>query len=104
MPLLLFTLEHDPGPAWNHDLPWREQDLAAHFAFQRHLAERSLLVGAGPRPDAPGSGLMLIRAADEAEARRLATEVDGSVAGGVLSVTVRPWAVVNGDLVGTGEA
>jgi uncharacterized protein YciI len=99
MPTQLFTLEHRPGPAWNHDLPWPEQDFGAHFAFQQHLAERGLLVGAGPRPDRPGHGMMLVRAADEAEALRLATEVDGSVASGLLEVTVRPWLVVNGSVL-----
>jgi uncharacterized protein YciI len=104
MPTLLFTLEHEPGPAWQHGRPWQEQDFSAHFAFQQYLAERGLLVGAGPRPDRPGHGMMLIRAADETEAGRLATEVDGSVAGGLLKVTVRPWLVVDGPGLGTGKA
>jgi uncharacterized protein YciI len=94
-PQLWFTLEHSPGPAWRDELPWPKQDFAQHFAFQALLLERGLLIAAGPRPDAPGHGMMVIRAADADEAVRLATVEDGSVANGLLEVTVRPWLVVN---------
>ena len=92
-----FTLEHSPGPAWRHDRPVSGNDLTEHFAFIGLMRERGLLVAAGPRPDKPGThGMTVLRGVDAAEAERLATEEDKSVAGGLLSVTVRPWRVVLG--------
>jgi uncharacterized protein YciI len=89
-----FTLEHSPGPAWSPGVATGEQDLSEHFAFISMLAERGLLVGAGPRPDKDGHGMTIIRGVDADEARRLATEVDNSVVHGLLVVTIRPWLVV----------
>lgn len=92
-----FTLEHSPGPAWDHGVPTSGQDLSEHFAFIGMLRERALLVGAGPRPDRDGHGMTIIRGVDAGEARRLATEADNSVVHGLLVVTVRPWRVVIGE-------
>lgn len=92
-PEVWFTLEHEPGPAWRHDLPPFGQDFTEHFAFISLLRGRGLLVAGGPRPDDPGHGMLVIRGVDEAEARQLATTQDLSVVHGLLRVTVRPCLI-----------
>jgi uncharacterized protein YciI len=94
-PEVWFTLEHEPGPAWRHDLPPLGQDFTEHFAFISLLRERGLLVAGGPRPDDPGHGMLVIRGVDEAGARQLATRQDMSVVHGLLRVTVRPWLIAS---------
>jgi uncharacterized protein YciI len=61
------------------------------------MHEAGYLVAAGPLTDAAGEGMTILRLSGPgglAEARRLATEEDASVAGGFLAVTVRPWQVM----------
>jgi uncharacterized protein YciI len=89
-----FTLEHRPGPAWRHDLAPSEQDMTEHLEFLDLLRRRGLLVAGGPRPDVPGTGMLLIRGVDADEAQRLATVEDQAVVHGQLAVTVRPWRIV----------
>jgi uncharacterized protein YciI len=89
-----FTLEHRPGPAWRHDLAPSEQDMREHLEFLDLLRRRGLLVAGGPRPDEPGTGMLLIRGVDADEAQRLATVEDQAVVHGQLAVTVRPWRIV----------
>jgi hypothetical protein len=69
---------------------------------------REILVDADPaaafegtvtrwEPPAPGEGMTILRLPGPgrlAEAARLATEDDASVAGGFFAVTVRPWQVM----------
>jgi uncharacterized protein YciI/uncharacterized protein YndB with AHSA1/START domain len=71
--------------------------FAEHVAFLQRRAEAGELVAAGSLDDADGEGMTVLRLAGEDrldEARRLATEDDASVAGGLFEVTVRPWRVV----------
>jgi uncharacterized protein YciI len=68
-----------------------------HLAFLRQMAEAGYLVAAGPLADRPGEGMTILRLPGEgrlAEATRLATEDDPSVASGFFTVEVRPWRVV----------
>jgi uncharacterized protein YciI len=61
------------------------------------MREAGYLVLAGPLGDAPGEGMTILRLPGPgrlAEAARLATEDDASVAGGFFAVTVRPWQVM----------
>jgi uncharacterized protein YciI len=61
------------------------------------MAEAGYLVAAGPLPDGPGEGMTILRLPGEdrmAQATRLATEDDLSVASGFFTVEVRPWRVV----------
>jgi uncharacterized protein YciI len=95
-----FTLEHRPGPAWRHDLAPSEQDMREHLEFLDLLRRRGLLVAGGPRPDQPGTGMLLIRGVDADEAQRLATVEDQAVVGGQLAVTVRPWRIVTDQTAG----
>jgi uncharacterized protein YciI len=92
------ALLHRPGPAAPatgslfEDPRFRE-----HVAFLNRMHEAGYLVAAGPLTDAAGEGMTILRLSGPgglAEARRLATEEDASVAGGFLAVTVRPWQVV----------
>jgi uncharacterized protein YciI len=74
----------------------RDPRFAGHLAFLARMREAGYLVAAGPLSDADGDGMTILRlpGADQvAEAVRLATEDDASVAGGLLAVTVRPWQV-----------
>ena len=63
------------------------------------MREAGYLVLAGPLGDTAGEGMTILRlpgAGRFAEATRLATEDDASVAGGFFTVTVRPWEVMMG--------
>ena len=67
-----------------------------HAAFLGSLFERGWLVAAGPLDDAPGHGMTVIRVPDGVSANdveQVATQDDPSVAGGLFSVSVRPWSV-----------
>ena len=68
-----------------------------HLAFLRRMDEAGYLVAAGPLADRPGEGMTVLRLPGEdrlAEATRLATEDDVSVASGFFTVEVQPWRVV----------
>ncbi|WP_200961248.1 SRPBCC domain-containing protein [Phycicoccus sp. Soil802] len=91
-----FALHHRPGPGladggsvFAHPL-FRE-----HVAFLHRLRERGWLVAAGPVDAANGAGMAVVHIPVGAgpELDELARTDDGSVTGGVLSVTVQPWDV-----------
>ncbi len=91
-----FALHHRPGPALSdggsvfaHPL-FRE-----HVAFLHRLQKRGWLVAAGPVDAAHGAGMAVVRipAGAGAELDELTRTDDGSVTGGVLTVTVQPWDV-----------
>ena len=68
-----------------------------HVAFLNRMREAGYLVLAGPLGDADAEGMTILRLPGPgrlAEATRLATEDDASVAGGFFAVTVRPWQVM----------
>lgn len=92
------ALFHEPGPAApTEGTIFDDPRFAWHAEFLGRMREAGYLVAAGPLPDAPGAGLTVLRlpGAGQAEkARKLATEDDQSVAGGLLAVTVRPWQVL----------
>jgi uncharacterized protein YciI len=92
------ALLHRPGPAAPAEgAIFDDPRFAWHVEFLGRMREAGYLVAAGPLPDEPGAGLTVLRlpGAGQAEkARKLATEDDRSVAGGLLAVTVRPWHVL----------
>jgi uncharacterized protein YciI len=92
------ALLHKPGPAAEPGLSiFAQPQFREHAAFLQRMASRGYLVAAGPLPDEDGSGMTILRlpGADRlAEAARLATEEDPSVASGFFTVTVRPWQVM----------
>jgi uncharacterized protein YciI len=74
-----------------------DERFGDHLAFLKRMAAAGFLVAAGPLSDRPGDGMTILRLPGEgglAEATRLATEDDASVASGFFSVEVRPWRVV----------
>jgi uncharacterized protein YciI len=91
-----FALRHRAGPAVpDGESVFAQPAFAEHVAFLRRLDSRGLLVAAGPLPEEPGSGMTIVRVppGDDVDVRELATRDDLSVAQGLLSVEVAPWAV-----------
>ncbi|GAA4356719.1 SRPBCC domain-containing protein [Angustibacter luteus] len=92
-----FALQHLPGRLAPSDGPLMQHPLfAEHVAFLGRLAADGLLVAAGPLTDEAGAGMTVIRVRPEdgdVDVERLATQDDRSVAGGLLTVRVRPWRV-----------
>lgn len=90
-----FALIHRPGPAVpKGTLVFADPGFRDHLAFVESLAERGLLVAAGPFPDEPGAGMTIVRVGDpELNVDALARTSDAAVVAGVLSVEIRPWAV-----------
>jgi uncharacterized protein YndB with AHSA1/START domain/uncharacterized protein YciI len=92
------ALLHQPGPtAPAEGTIFDDPRFALHVEFLGRMREAGYLVAAGPLADEPGAGMTVLRlpGSGQAEkARKLATEDDKSVAGGLLAVTVRPWQVL----------
>ena len=91
---VVLVLRHTPAPGVVN--PFEEPLFAEHGKFLAGLRERGVLVGAGPFPGT-GEGMTIVRvrgAEEAAEMVHSAHYEDGSVTGGVLEVTVRPWVVM----------
>lgn len=76
------------------------ENLQEHLAFQCGLERRGIMFGAGPfwadnEEDWHGEGMVIIRAASLAEAKRIAAE-DPMHSSGARSFTVRPWLLNEG--------
>ena len=92
------ALLHRPGPdAPAQGTVFDDPRFAGHVAFLHRMRDAGHLIAAGPLTDTPGHGMTILRlpGANQLEqATRLATQEDSSVAGGLLTVTVRPWQVM----------
>ena len=92
------ALLHRPGPAAPRTgSVFEDPRFGEHVAFLTRMRDAGYLVLAGPLGDADGEGMTILRLPGRdqvAEATRLATEEDTSVAAGFFTVTVRPWQVV----------
>jgi uncharacterized protein YciI len=92
-----FALMHRPGPALAPgESIYTNPAFVEHVAFLTRLYERGMLVGAGPLTDEPGAGMAIVRVRPEhgdVDVATLATTDDLCVAGGYLTVEVRPWNV-----------
>ena len=92
------ALLHTPGPQAPRDGSLFETPgFGEHVAFLQRMAQAGFLVAAGPLGDEPGAGMTVLRlpgAGRLADARRLATEDDLSVATGFFDCQVRPWNVM----------
>jgi uncharacterized protein YciI len=92
------ALLHRPGPSAPQDGSlFDDPRFAEHVAFLNRMREAGYLVAAGPLADEDGAGMTILRlpgAGQHGHAALLATRDDAAVAGGLLSVTVRPWQVM----------
>lgn len=89
------VLEHTLGAAAGESSAFTHPLFAEHRAFLDTLAEDGVLVAAGPLPDALGTGQTIIRVPESSVADYIArAEQDGSVAGDLFVLRVRPWQVV----------
>jgi uncharacterized protein YciI/uncharacterized protein YndB with AHSA1/START domain len=92
------ALLHRAGPAAEPGVSiFAQPQFREHVGFLQRMASQGYLVAAGPLPDEDGAGMTILRlpgAGQMAEAIRLATEEDASVASGFFTVTVRPWQVM----------
>jgi len=91
------ALLHRPGPSAPEGSLFDDPRFAGHVAFLNRMREAGYLVAAGPLADEDGAGMTVLRLPGEGQfghAALLATRDDAAVAGGLLSVTVRPWQVM----------
>lgn len=91
------ALLHSPGPAAPATGLFEAPLFREHVAFLSRMRERGYLVAAGPLGDTAGEGMTVLRLPGPdaiAEATRLATEDDQSVARGFFTVRIRPWQVM----------
>jgi uncharacterized protein YciI len=92
------ALLHRPGPeAPRTGSLFEDPRFGQHVAFLNRMREAGYLVLAGPLADADGEGMTILRLPGPGRlgtAIRLANEDDASVAGGFLTVAVRPWLVM----------
>jgi uncharacterized protein YciI len=92
-----YALMHRPGPALPDGTSiFATPEFGEHVAFLNRMKQRGLLVAAGPLTDEDGAGMTVLRVTSDhgdVDVEELATTDDLCVAGGFLSVTVRPWQV-----------
>jgi uncharacterized protein YciI len=75
--------------------------LAEHLDYMIGLERQGKLFASGPFGDgAKGDGMTILRAADEAEARDIASR-DPFVVNGIRTFTIQPWTVMEGSLTFT---
>lgn len=91
----LFALALAPGRAWKPGRPFSEQGLRPHFDYWMALFREGRIATAGPV--GTDSGLVLLRAPDQAAAEAILA-ADPAIAAGIFTGTVRPYAppMVNG--------
>lgn len=84
--------------------PGLAEVLAEHLEYQIALERAGKLFGAGPLTDigadAPESGLIILKAKDEAEARALA-DADPFHKAGLRSYTLKKWRLNEGSMTVT---
>ena len=90
-PLHQFVVLLKRGPNWIPGKSASEQPLQNHGKYLKDLMDKGSLQFAGPFLDDSG-GLVLLNAANESEARRIATHDPGVVAG-ILEPDIRPFEI-----------
>ena len=78
------------------------ENIGPHLEFQHRMEPEGVYVAAGPHwaddeETWEGEGLIVVRAKDLADARRIAEE-DPMHASGARSFTVRPWLINEGTI------
>jgi uncharacterized protein len=72
--------------------------LADHLTYMIGLEREGKLFASGPFGDGTtGDGMTIVRADDEAEARRIAMQ-DPFVVNGIRTFKIQPWTVMEGSL------
>jgi uncharacterized protein YciI len=90
-PLRQFVVLLKRGPNWIPGKSGSEQPLLKHAKYLKDLMDKGSLQFAGPFLDDSG-GLILLKAADESEARRIATH-DPAVVEGILEPDIHPFEI-----------
>lgn len=85
----LFVITYRPGPAWRTGGPIHEQALGPHVAYVTQLMAQGRVHGGGPFVGSDG-GMMILRAADRAEAEATA-QADPAVTAGVFTHQIEQW-------------
>lgn len=89
----LQVVVHEPGPAWQPGIAFREQrGVEHHIATMRGWLEEGRLVMGGPFLDAEGGGMAVV-AFDSLEAADAAAQADRAVRDGLLRARTREWLV-----------
>lgn len=84
----LFLILYRAGPAWEPGAPMAEQGLLEHFYYMRDLHQQGRILLAGPVGE--DGGLVVLRAADQAEAERVIGD-DPAVTAGKFVGTAAPF-------------
>ena len=85
----LFALILAPGPAWKAGRPFAEQGLRPHFDYWMALFREGRIASAGPV--GADSGLVLLRATDQAAADAILA-ADPAIVAGIFTGTIRRYA------------
>ena len=91
VPLRQFIIVMRRGPKWIPGKGVSEQPLLKHGRYLKELMDKGLLQFAGPFLDDSG-GLLLLKVADESEARRIA-EHDPAVLEQILEPEIHPFRI-----------
>ena len=94
-----FAVVLERGPNWLAGKTASQQPLGEHGRYLQHLMVSGKLVLAGPFLDDQG-GLVLLKAADLAEAQQIASG-DPAVRNGILKPTVHPFSIAFDSATGT---
>jgi uncharacterized protein YciI len=86
--LPLFVILYRAGPNWTTGVPMAEQGLLEHFYYVRDLDRAGRIVVAGPVGE--DGGLIVLRAADQAEADKVVA-ADPAVTAGKFVGTAAPF-------------
>lgn len=86
----MFVILLRPGPAWRVGKPVIEQDLDDHRAYFGSLDARGQVALAGPFLDLEAGGMIVLRAANVADAAHLMND-DPAVVSGVFAAALRPF-------------
>ena len=88
----LYVVRYLPGPAYRHDRPLLQQDLAAHARYMAQESEAGTIIAAGPTFEQTG-GLVLIRSANR-DAALAFVRSDPAVSAGLFVGEVTDWKPV----------
>ncbi len=95
----LFVVHYSPGPTWEADKPFYEQNLLAHGQYMKQLYDQGQLTHGGPFTDNSG-GLSIFNVETLAEAQEILAK-DPAIISNVFVATLHPWFSVDWDTYGS---